>query len=264
MIVLRLVSDLRETMPMVGTRKILYKIEPMLKAHGIKMGRDQLFDLLRFHGLLVRRRKRGRILTTNSFHWLKKYPNLIEHTELYASEQVWVADITYVKTAEGYSYLSLITDAYSRKILGYSLYPSLESAGCIEALKMALSYRLYPKTALIHHSARGVQYCSENYVDILLANNISISMTQNGSPYENALAERMNGIIKSEFLSTLHFQNHKEARKAVARIIVTYNKLRPHSSLNYLTPEVAHAKTGDIQKKWKKYQKLEPKKPIEV
>jgi putative transposase len=108
MIVLRLVSDLREAMPMVGTRKILYKIEPMLKAHGIKMGRHQLFDLLRFHGLLIRRRKRGCIVTTNSYHWLKKYPNLVEHIEIYALEQVWVADITYVKTAEGYSYLSLI------------------------------------------------------------------------------------------------------------------------------------------------------------
>jgi putative transposase len=264
MIVLRLVSDLREVMPMVGTRKILYKIEPMLKAHGIKMGRDQLFDLLRFHGLLIRRRRRGCIVTTNSYHWLKKYPNLIEHIAIYASEQVWVADITYVKTAEGYSYLSLITDAYSRMILGYSLHPTLESAGCIEALRMALSNRIYPKRALIHHSDRGVQYCSENYVDILLAYNISISMTQNSSPYENALAERMNGIIKSEFLLGGNFQNHNEARKAVERIVATYNKLRPHSSLNYLTPDTAHAKTGVIQKKWKKYQKFKPKQLIEM
>ena len=159
MIVLRLVQDLRDAMPMLGTRKILFKIEPMLKDHGIKMGRDQLFDLLRFHGMLVRRRKRS-IITTDSFHWLKKYPNLVERVEVCSSEQIWVSDITYVKTIEGYSYLSLITDAYSRKIIGYSLHHSLESAGCINALNIALSNRMFPERSLIHHSDRGVQYCS--------------------------------------------------------------------------------------------------------
>ena len=143
MIVLRLVKDLRDSMPMIGTRKTLFKIEPMLKEHGIKMGRDQLFDLLRFHGLLIRRRKRG-VITTDSFHWLKKYPNLVERFVVDSSEQVWVSDITYVKTVEGYSYLSLITDAYSRRIMGYSLHPTLESAGCINALDMALSNRVFP------------------------------------------------------------------------------------------------------------------------
>lgn len=156
MIVLRLVKDIRESMPMIGTRKILFKIEAMLRDHSIKMGRDQLFDLLRFHGLLIRRRKRG-IITTNSFHWLKRYPNLVEGLTLCASEQVWVTDITYIKTIEGYSYLSLITDAYSRKIIGYSLYASLESVGCIEALNMALLNRLFKDKNLIHHSDRGVQ-----------------------------------------------------------------------------------------------------------
>ena len=257
MIVLRLVKDLRDSMPMIGTRKTLFKIEPMLKEHGIKMGRDQLFDLLRFHGLLIRRRKRG-VITTDSFHWLKKYPNLVERFVVDSSEQVWVSDITYVKTVEGYSYLSLITDAYSRRIMGYSLHPTLESAGCINALDMALSNQVFPERGLIHHSDRGVQYCSGNYVDILMANNISISMTQNGSPYENALAERMNGIIKSEFFPRRNFQSHNEARKAIDDIITIYNQQRPHASLNYLTPAVAHEKTGDIQKRWKKYQKYRP------
>ena len=263
MIVLRLVQDLRDAMPMLGTRKILFKIEPILRDHGIKMGRDQLFDLLRFHGMLVRRRKRS-IVTTDSFHWLKKYPNLVEDISVCASEQVWVSDITYIKTIEGYSYLSLITDAYSRKIVGHCLYPSLGSAGCIEALNMALSNRVFLERTLVHHSDRGVQYCSGNYVDILIDNNVAISMTQNGSPYENALAERMNGIIKSEFIPRRCYQNHTEARKAIDKIIVTYNQQRPHASLNYLTPEVAYGSTGQIQKRWKKYTRTRSTEPIET
>ena len=263
MIVLRLVQDLRSSMPMIGTRKTLFKIEPMLKDHGIKMGRDQLFNLLRFHGLLIRRRKRS-IITTDSFHWLKKYPNLVEGLIVCESEQIWVSDITYIKTAEGYSYLSLITDAYSRKIVGYCLHPTLESAGCIEALNMALLNRVFPKRTLIHHSDRGVQYCSGNYVDILMSHNIEISMTQNGSPYENALAERMNGIIKSEFIPRRCFQGHNEARKAIDRIVTTYNQQRPHASLNYLTPDAAYENTGQIQKRWKNYPKTPPTKPIKI
>lgn len=262
MIVLRLVKELRDTMPMIGTRKILFKIEPMLKEHGIKMGRDQLFDLLRFHGLLIRRRKRG-VITTDSFHWLKKYPNLVENLEVCLSEQVWVADITYVKTAEGYSYLSLITDAYSRKIIGYALHESLESAGCITALNMALSNRLFPERRLIHHSDRGVQYCSANYVDILMFNNISISMTQNGSPYENALAERMNGIIKSEFFPRRNFLSHNQAKKEIDKFISIYNQQRPHASLDYLTPEIVHTKSGSFNKRWKKYKKHKTKELID-
>ncbi len=258
MIVLRLVKDLRDAMPMIGTRKILFKIEPMLKDHGIKMGRDQLFDLLRFHGMLVRRRKRS-IVTTDSFHWLKKYPNLVDDVPVCAAEQVWVSDITYIKTIEGYSYLSLITDAYSRKIVGYCLHPTLESAGCREALNMALSNRLFPDRSLIHHSDRGVQYCSGNYVDILMSNGVGISMTQNGSPYENALAERMNGIIKSEFIPRRLFRTHDEAKKAIDNIVAAYNGQRPHASLNYLTPDLAHLNEGMLPKRWKKYKRtIEP------
>jgi transposase InsO family protein len=156
MIVLRLVKDLRDAMPMLGTRKILYKIEPMLKAHGIKMERDQLFDLLRFHGMLIRRRKRS-IVTTDSFHWLKKYPNLVEGIAPQRIRTGMGIGHHLYKTIEGYSYLSLITDAYSRKIVGYCLYASLGSAGCIEALAMALANRRFADRPLIHHSDRGVQ-----------------------------------------------------------------------------------------------------------
>jgi putative transposase len=191
-IVLVLVKETRDIMPSIGTRKLIHEIGSQLRDQGIKMGRDQLFDLLRFHGLLVRRRKRG-MRTTDSSHWLKKYPNLIVALDLTSPEQLWVSDITYVRTMEGYSYLSLITDAYSRKIVGHALHPSLESEGCIIALTMALDGRLYRDSLLIHHSDRGVQYCCSAYVDILLSQGIAISMTQSGNPYENALAERMNG-----------------------------------------------------------------------
>jgi putative transposase len=200
---------------------IIESIDCQKKDHGIKMGRDQLFDLLRFHGMLVRRRKRS-IVTTDSFHWLKKYPNLVEDMPVCAAEQVWVSDIPYIKTIEGYSYLSLIPDAYSRKIVGYCLHPTLQSAGCIEALNMALSNRLFVDRSLIHHSDRGVQYCSGSYVYILMNNNVGISMTQNGSPYKNALAERMNGIIKSEFIPRRLFRNHDEAKKAIDNIVKAY------------------------------------------
>lgn len=249
-------------MPMIGTRKLLHDLGAQIQDHGIKMGRDQLFDLLRFHGLLVRRRKRG-VRTTDSSHWLKKYPNLIQGLELTAPEQLWVSDITYVKTVEGYSYLSLITDAYSRKIVGHTLHPNLESTGCLEALTMALDARMSPNTLLIHHSDRGVQYCSFAYVELLLSNLISISMTQSGNPYENALAERMNGIIKSEFFPRRIYQNHKEAKKAIDKIVLVYNTRRPHSSLDYLTPGDAHNMTGLIPKRWKPRKKINlPNQPI--
>jgi len=148
---------------------------------------------------------------------------VVLHRRFTDPEQLWVSDITYVKTIEGYCYLSLITDAYSRKIVGHCLYPNLASEGWSEALEISLNGRLYPDRALIHHSDRGVQYCSHAYVNKLLLNNVSISMTQSGSPYENALAERMNGIIKSEFW--------------------------PHSSLNYLTPETVHTMSGPMPRK---------------
>lgn len=255
MIVLCMVKEFRDEMPMLGTRKLLSKLSPHLEEHGIKMGRDQLFTLLRFHGLLIRRRKRM-VKTTDSHHWLKKYPNLVKDLTLLASEQLWVSDITYIRTLDGFSYLSLITDAYSRKIVGHALYPTLEAAGCIEALIMAVSERRRESNfTLIHHSDRGIQYCSSGYIEILRSENIAISMTQTGSPYENALAERMNGIIKNEFFPKRIYQNHKEAKKAIDRIVYTYNNSRPHSSLDYLTPNKAHYTIGVLKKRWKQYKR---------
>ncbi|WPX24508.1 IS3 family transposase [Mucilaginibacter sp. 5C4] len=258
MVVLTLVGEFRAAVPMLGTRKLLHMLIPEMEKHDIKMGRDLLYDLLRFHGLLIRRRRRM-VKTTDSHHWLGKYPNLITHLTVSAPEQLWVSDITYIRTLEGFSYLSLITDAYSRKIVGYALHPSLEAVGCIGALEMAVDgrKRLSP-FILIHHSDRGIQYCSQNYTALLNQDRIAISMTQSGSPYENALAERVNGIIKNEFFPKKVYQNHKEAKKCIVAIIGHYNDRRPHASLNYHTPEQAHGMSGEIKKRWKGYPR--PKK----
>jgi len=255
MLVLSLVREYRSNIPFIGTRKLLFLLVPDLIQHGIKIGRDQLFELLRFHGLLIRRRKRM-VKTTDSHHWLKKYPNLIKGLEVTGPNQLWVSDLTYIRTLEGFSYLSLITDAFSRKIVGYSLYQTLEAVGCINALRMAVEGRKCDSPYfLIHHSDRGIQYCSAEYVSILGNENIAISMTQSGSPYDNALAERVNGIIKNEFFPKRVYQNHKEASKAISKIIQIYNGKRPHASLDYLTPEQAHEREGQLLKRWKTYRR---------
>lgn len=247
MLVLTLVKEFRDDIPMLGTRKLLYLLKPQLDQHGIKMGRDQLFNLLRFHGLLVRRRKRM-IKTTDSHHWLKKYPNLTVGLELTGSEQLWVSYLTYIRTLEGFSYLSLITDAYSRKIVGYTLYPTLEATGCLKTLEMAINNRKHSSSLiLVHHSDRGIQYCSAQYVDMLQQEDIVISMTQSGSPYENALAERVNGILKNEFYPKIIYQNHIQAKRSIHRIIKAYNELIPHASVDYMTPDQAHGHDGPIK-----------------
>jgi transposase InsO family protein len=252
-LILCFVKEYRNEIPLVGTRKLYHLITPHLQIHGIKMGRDKLFDLLRFHCLLVRRRRRM-VKTTDSHHWLKKYPNLTKEIVVTGIEQLWVSDITYVRTLQGFAYLSLITDAYSRKIVGYSLYPTLEANGCIEALQMAIADRTHESPYnLIHHSDRGIQYCSAMYIELLRGENIDISMTQSGSPYENALAERVNGIIKNEFYSKSIYQNYKEAKKRIAKNVTSYNSIRPHSSVNFLTPDQAHITAGELKKRWKKY-----------
>jgi transposase InsO family protein len=255
MIVLTLVKDLRDEIPILGTRKLIFMLQEEFPKHGIKMGRDKLFDLLRFHGLLIRRRKRI-AKTTESHHWMKKYPNLIKELIITCAEQLWVSDITYVRTLQGFSYLSLITDAYSRKIVGYALNQTLSAAGPLKALKMALSERRRNVPfILIHHSDRGIQYCSAEYVQILIGEKIAISMTQTGSPYDNALAERVNGTIKNDFFPKRIYKNYEEAEKAICGAIKIYNKFRPHDSLDYLTPELAHERSEPITKKWKTYKK---------
>lgn len=248
-IVIQHVMDIRRSLPRTGTLKLHHMISPMLAQHGISLGRDYLFDLMREHGLLVRRRKR-RVVTTDSRHWMHKYANLIKGVPVDRPEQIWVSDITYIRINNGWGYLSLITDAYSRKIMGHCFHKDLSARGCLRALEIALANRMYNQ-GLIHHSDRGSQYCSREYVETLLASGIAISMTENGDPYENALAERVNGIIKEEF--SLHHSGtgFDDTRKKIAESIRAYNEIRPHASCDYLTPEQAHLRTGDLAKRWK-------------
>lgn len=258
-IVLTLVKEMRQEIPILGTRKLLFMLSEEFQRHGIKMGRDKLFDLLRFHGLLIRKRKRT-VKTTDSHHWLKKYPNLIKELVITTPEQLWVSDITYIRTLQGFSYLSLLTDAYSRKIVGYALHETLEAEGPLQALRMAISKRKRNAPfVLIHHSDRGIQYCSAEYIAILRMENIAISMTQSGSPYDNSLAERVNGTIKNDFFPKRIYKDHKEENEQIGRIIATYNEIRPHDSIDYLTPQQAHEKEGPIKKRWKNYYALKKK-----
>lgn len=226
--------------------------------HQINIGRDALFSLLREHDLLIRKRKR-KAVTTFSKHWLKKYPNLIREFIPLAANMLLVSDITYIVVGDGFAYLSLITDAYSHKITGFYLSRTLEAKGSILALKMALKNCKGAKI-LIHHSDRGVQYCSADYVKILQDKNIKISMTENGDPLENAIAERVNGILKEELLQT-KYTCFEDTQKSVAKAITIYNSLRPHSSCDMLTPNEAHKKEGELKKHWKNYYK---KKEVEM
>jgi putative transposase len=251
-LLLQQVVAYRRQMPRCGARKLFELLKPFMQEHQIAMGRDGLFNLLRKHRLLVRSRKRRYPVTTFSHHWLRKYPNLISHFIPVGPNQLWVSDITYVQVARTFAYLSLITDKYSRKIVGYYLSEDLKAEGCIVALQTALQ-QLPAGHGLIHHSDRGVQYCSEKYVALLTKKHIRISMTESGNPQENAVAERANGIVKDEFLTDQHFENMDQAAKAVAIAISTYNYVRPHLSINMLTPEIAHRHNGEIKKRWKSY-----------
>ena len=232
-----LVLGLRRQMPRIGIRKLYYLLRDEFSQDQIKMGRDKLFDLLRNEGLLILKRKRYTI-TTNSKHWMKKYPNLIKDLTIHRPEQVWAADITYIDTLEnGNCYLHLITDVYSKQIMGHELCDNMEASSTLKALKMAIKNRQYKEQALIHHSDRGLQYCSKIYTETLIDNKITISMTENGDPYENAVAERVNGILKDEFGLSEQLINKIEANKQTAQSIEIYNSLRPHLSCQMLTPK---------------------------
>ncbi len=221
--------------------------------HQIKMGRDALFDLLAANSLLVRRRK-NRMRTTNSFHWLRKYPNLIKEFAPLSVNQLWVSDITYWKTSIGYLYISFITDAYSHKIVGFRVDKTLEAAASVKALKMAIREATGSLNGLIHHSDRGLQYCSGEYVKVLKRHKVKISMTENGDPKQNAVAERINGIIKGEYLENYQVNSLKQARKLLRQTIRLYNSERPHMSINNRIPsEIHQSKNIEVLRKWKNY-----------
>jgi putative transposase len=242
----------RRLQPRAGTRKLLIMLQGFVKMHQINLGRDGLFSLLREHDLLIRKRKR-KAVTTFSKHWLKKYPNLIKGFVPLAPNLLLVSDITYIVVAEEFAYLSLITDAYSHKIAGFYLSRTLEAKGSVIALNMALK-NCTDTSNLIHHSDRGVQYCCADYVNVLQNKNIKISMTENGDPLENAIAERVNGILKEELLQ-VKYDSFVAAQKSVAKAIAVYNSVRLHSSCDMLTPMEAHQKKGELKKHWKNYYK---------
>src|SRR6266542_1230363 len=248
-LVLKLVGEIRNDLPRSGTTKLHFMLEGAFKEHGIKMGRDALYELLEQHGLLIRQRRR-RPYTTDSNHPYKKYLNLIRDLQLTAPGQLWVSDITYIRLVDGFAYLSIITDAYSHKIVGYKLHPTLQSKGAIDALLMAQK-DIKKKDGLIHHSDRGIQYCCTGYVTMIEHLGIRLSMTEKGDPYENAIAERVNGILKIEFLLEQTFPSLEEAGQAVAVAIQKYNHLRPHLSCDKMTPVMAHEKNGLLKKHWK-------------
>jgi putative transposase len=232
-----MVQEIRKDMPRLGTRKLYHLLKNEFVAKGLKLGRDALFDHLRSEQLLVRPRK-NYTKTTDSKHWLKKHPNLLAGARVSRPEEVFVSDITYVKSRERTYYLALVTDAYSRKIMGYHLSDDLSAENTVTALKMAIRNRVGDRP-LIHHSDRGLQYASAIYQDELRRNNIRPSMTDGYDCYQNALAERMNGILKQEFLFEV-CSTREELQALVEESIETYNRSRPHSSLAMKTPDLVH------------------------
>jgi putative transposase len=245
-----LVMSVRQKLPKTGGKKLYSMLQNDLEKYNICIGRDRLFHFLRDEYLLVPKTRRY-YKTTNSRHWMKKHPNLIQQMTLCRPEQVWVADITYLRTKEKTYYLHLITDAYSKKIVGYKLADNLMATSTLEALKRAIKNRKYTDR-LIHHSDRGLQYCSKEYTEYLIKNDIEISMTQSYDPYENAIAERVNGILKEEFGLFETFENYENLMNQVNQSIFFYNEIRLHMSINMLTPNKAHLQNEIKLKQWKK------------
>jgi putative transposase len=248
----------RKLQKRIGTRKLFGQMSTFLTQQGFQIGRDAMFDLLSERGLLVRKRRRSGCITTFSKHRFKKYPNIIRDFIPIAPNQLWVSDITYIHLENGFAYLSLITDAYSRKIVGFYLSKDLSAKGPLNALKMAIKTNDVI-TGLIHHSDRGVQYCCDSYVKLLTDEKIKISMTENGDPLENAIAERVNGILKQELLEEV-FPDFVTASNNVAIACSTYNHLRPHGSIDDLKPAEAHQMKGAINKRWKNYYQINKKR----
>lgn len=255
-LIIQRVKEIRQHHRRMGTRKLYEMLQPFILEHQIKIGRDALFNMLSANHMLVRRRKR-RIQTTNSYHWLRKYPNLIRECVPTAPNQLWVSDITYWKINTGeHLYISFITDTYSHKVVGYQVAETMEAIESIHALQMAIS-SVKPESLLnlTHHSDRGIQYCSHAYVKLLQDKNIKISMTESGDPLENAVAERLNGILKGEYLETYEIETLKEAKKLLKATVGLYNNERPHMSINNYTPNFIHHSNTKIKikKLWKNY-----------
>jgi len=236
-------------MPRLGTKKLYYILETELKI--LNIGRDKLFDILRANKMLIQP-KRSYHITTNSHHRFRKHKDLIQNIQYTRPEQVWVSDITYIGNRNNHQYLSLITDAYSKKIVGYYVSDSLSTTIVIKALKMAIKNRKYKEQPLIHHSDRGIQYCSDEYQNILYKHNIIVSMTESYDPYSNAIAERLNGILKQEFMIEDYSLSLDDMRLLVKESVEIYNTKRPHYSCYFKTPEQMHNQEKTLVRRYKK------------
>ncbi len=256
-LILELVKDKRKIWKKGSGRNLLASLQTEFKEHSIKIGRDKFYDLLRDHNMLKTRKKRV-VKTTYSYHHFHKYPNIIREKKPLKAGEIIVSDITYIwiENIENFAYLFLITDLYSRKIVGYCLSDNLKAKAAIKALKMA-SKQLKVTDGCIHHSDRGIQYCCNDYTELLKENQMLISMTENGDPLENAVAERINKTIKEEFTDekTLSFKSFDQGIKIMPRIIKFYNEKRPHRSIDMHTPAQAFTMTGELKRHWKSYYK---------
>ena len=235
--VVDMIMEIRKSMPRIGARKLYHLLFDELQQ--LKIGRDKFFDILRANHILIQP-KRSYHVTTNSHHRFRKHRNLIVDMVMDRPEQVWVSDITYIGKREKPCYLSLVTDAYSKKIMGYHVADNLNTESSLNALKMAVKSRKDKELGLIHHSDRGLQYCADDYQYMLTKNNIKCSMTNNGDPYENAVAERINGILKQEFMIDTYHQDLVIMKIIVQEAIGIYNNQRPHYSNYMLTPQLMH------------------------
>jgi transposase InsO family protein len=239
-LVLQLVQAERAVQPRLGTRKLQVRLKKAMAQAGMELGRDRLFELLRQSELLIKPLPAEYPRTTNSYHCLPVFTNRIKGLDVSKPNQVWVSDLTYIRTREGFLYLSLVTDKMSRKIVGYHCGDTLEAEGCIQALDRALD-ELPKESYPIHHSDRGTQYCSHAYVNRLHDRGLGISMTEHNHCAENALAERVNGILKIEYALSMEFLTKKDALLAVEQAVQLYNTCRPHMALNYHMPFDIHA-----------------------
>jgi putative transposase len=252
---------IRRQQPKCGGRKLLFMLQPFFKQRKIVIGRDAFFDLLAKNKLLVRNKKRS-VHTTNSKHFFYRYPNLVKDFKPMHAHELWVADITFIPVTDRFVYLYLITDAYSRKIVGFHVADNMRVESAVIALQKAIDQK--PADAIvIHHSDRGMQYCSNEYVKMLHGHYALISMTQNGDPYENAMAERVNGILKTELIAE-RYADEKEAMLHITRCITIYNYRRVHSSINYQIPHHVHIQKGPQIKRWKNYYKHKQQKRDEA
>jgi transposase InsO family protein len=248
--ILEQIDMIRKHQPRCGGRKLWIELQPFFSQHNITMGRDKFFNLLKRNKLLVRKTKRN-VYTTMSKHHYRRYPNLVKAFSPMKAHELWVADITYIPLKERFAYLFLITDAYSRKIVGFNVSDDMKVTSAVVALKKALAQKP-EETIVIHHSDRGIQYCSTEYVNLLIEHNAMISMTDNGDPLENAIAERMNGILKTELISS-YYNTIDEASVHISRCITIYNYKRRHSSLNWQIPADVHTQKGPQIRRWKNY-----------